>query len=219
LTVVIFSFFFGRVMKPDVTIPYPVFVFSGLLLWQLFSGSINASGSNMLSNATIIKKIYFPRIIIPISAVLVSCIDFIISFIVLVIFLIYYQISMDFLSLLIFWPSAILLTLVASIGLSCLLSGLIVKYKDFRYVIPFGLQIGLFLSPVIYPVTTNAPGWASPILALNPMVGAIALFRLPFEGMQLGMTELWMSIGSAICCFIGGILYFNKTEAYFADIA
>jgi lipopolysaccharide transport system permease protein len=220
LTVLIFTLFFGNALNvPSSGMPYPVFVFSGLLLWLLFSTSVNTAGNSLLSNASIIKKIYFPRIIVPTASILVSCVDFAISFMMFIGFLLWYDVPLNFADLVMFWPLAFFQTLIATLGISCWLAALNVKYRDFRYVIPFGLQLAMFLSPVIYPTSLLQTDWVNKILALNPMYGAISLFRIPFIGLPADPTELAISGATSLLFFVMGIYYFKKTEAYFADIA
>jgi lipopolysaccharide transport system permease protein len=220
--VAIFSFFFGHALKNDnfLGLPYPVFVFSGLLLWNFFSSSVNTAGNSMLTNAPIIKKIYFPRIIIPVSALLVAGVDFTVAFVAFVATLIYYQVHIDLLMLIVFWPLATLFLLSGTLGISCGLAALNVKYRDFRYVIPFGLQVALFVSPVIYPASNVQNPWVSYLLALNPMYAAINFFRVPLTGTtDMNFLLMMISSVSAILCLSLGIYYFKKTEAFFADIA
>ncbi|HEY5751331.1 MAG TPA: ABC transporter permease [Chryseolinea sp.] len=222
IMVTIFSFFFGNALKNDnfLGLPYPVFVFSGLLLWNFFSSSVNSAGNSMLTNAPIIKKIYFPRIIIPVSALLVSGVDFIVAFVAFVATLIYYQVHVDLLALIIFWPLAMVFLLLGTLGISCGLAALNVKYRDFRYIIPFGLQIALFVSPVIYPASNISTPWVGYVLALNPMYAAINFFRVPLTGMsEMNFALMMISSVSAILFLVLGIYYFKKTEAFFADIA
>lgn len=221
MTVLIFSLLLGSKLKDLPTeVPYPIFVFSGLLLWNIFSSGIANAGNSMVANAQIIKKIYFPRIIIPISAILVSLIDFGVAFIVFLCLLFYYHVEINLLQAFLLWPLTLLFTTIATIGPSCWLAALNVKYRDFRHLIPFFLQAMLFLTPIIYPFTSISYPWIKYVLALNPLYGTIAVFRLPF------MTTLppdWdliqISIFSSVVLIIGGIYYFRKTEAYFADLA
>ncbi len=218
--VLVFSVFFGRALKvPSEGIPYPVFVFSGLLLWTFFSSSINNSGNSMLSQAGIIKKIYFPRLVIPISTVLVSFLDLLVAFGIFVLTLAFYQVHVDFIKLIIFWPTALFFTLTGTLGISCWLAALNVKYRDFRYVIPFALQLLLFLTPIIYPISIINYSWIKYILALNPMSGAIALFRMPLVANQQAMEFIIISMVSSLVFFVVGIYYFKRTEDFFADIA
>lgn len=221
LMVGIFSLFFGRALSvPSPGLPYSVFVFSGLLLWNFFSTSVNSAGNSMLTNAPIIKKIFFPRIIIPVSALLVSGVDFVVAFVVFLGMLIFYQIPVDVFALLVCWPLAFLFLLLGTLGISCWLAALNVKYRDFRYVIPFGLQIALFVSPVIYPASIVEIPWVNYILALNPMYGVINLFRIPLGGVnQIDMNLVIVSSISSVLFAWVGIYYFKKTETFFADIA
>ncbi|MBT1686721.1 ABC transporter permease [Dawidia soli] len=220
LMVVIFTLFFGRTLKINTApLPYPLFVFSGLLLWNFFSSSIITAGNSMLNNASIIKKIYFPRIIIPTSSLLVSFIDLSIAFVVFLGMLMYYAVDVSLLSMLIFWPLALLITVIGTLGLGSLLSALTVKYRDFRYVVPFGLQLALFVSPVIYPATVTGHAWVGYCLAVNPMYAAITLFRAGLMPMTFDMPLLFISMVSTVIFLMLGLYYFRRTEAYFADIA
>jgi len=219
LTVLVFSLFFGRALNvPSAGLPYPVFVFSGLLSWNFFSASVNAAGNSMVSQATIIKKIYFPRLIIPISSILVAGIDFLISFILFLGVMIYYQVPVT-LQVFLWWPIGMVVMIIGTVGISCGLAALTVKYRDFRYVIPFGLQILLFVSPVIYPVTITKIKWISYALAMNPMYAVISFFRAPLIGFQDDVNLLILSGASSLILLIAGIFYFKRTEAFFADIA
>ena len=220
MTVLIFSLFFGRALKvPSEGIDYPVFVFSGLLLCTVFSSGIANAGNSMVANAQIIKKIYFPRLIIPIAAILVSLFDFLVSFFVFLILLIAYGTSINIGQALLNWPVAILLMIMGTLGLSCWLAALNVKYRDFRYIIPFFIQALLFLTPVIYPLSIINIPWINTILSLNPMYGPIAIFRMPFMAGSPDFLLIELSIGSSLLLALTGIYYFRKTEAYFADLA
>lgn len=220
LAVVVFSFFFGVALKvPASGLDYPVFAFSGLLLWNVFASGINSAGNSMISQAQIIKKIYFPRVIIPISATLVSVLDFLISFVVFIILLFYYRTHVNIPMMLVCWPVAVLLMLISTMGISCWLAALSVKYRDFKYVIPFGLQILLFMTPILYPASVVQYSWAHYVLAINPMYGAINFFRMPLIGYTQESVLLGISVLAALLFFVIGIYYFKRTEAFFADIA
>jgi lipopolysaccharide transport system permease protein len=220
ITVLIFSLFFGRALKvPSEGIDYPVFVYSGLLLWTVFSSGISSAGNSMVANGQIIKKIYFPRLIIPIAAILVSLFDFLVSFFVFLVLLIVYGTRINVGQALLYWPVAILLMIIGTLGLSCWLAALNVKYRDFRYIIPFFIQALLFLTPVIYPLSIINSPWINTILSLNPMYGPIAIFRLPFMAGFPDFLLIELSIGSSLLLALTGIFYFRKTEAYFADLA
>lgn len=219
LTVVIFSVFFGRALKiPSGGIPYPVFVFSGLLFWNAFSASLVNAGASMITNAPIIKKIYFPRLIIPLSTIISAMVDWAIAFLLFIVILIFYSLDVNWLQTIVFWPLAIVVMLIGTIGLSCFLAALNVKYRDFRYVVPFALQILLFLSPVIYPINLLYYPGLEYLLALNPMYAVIELFRYPILH-QMDITLVMESLAASVAFLILGISYFKSTEHYFADLA
>ncbi|MCX6297252.1 MAG: ABC transporter permease [Bacteroidetes bacterium] len=216
----VFSVFFGQALNvPSENLPYPVFVFSGLLLWNIFSSGITAAGNSMVSNANIIKKIYFPRLIIPISSVLVSLFDFLMASIIFIGMLLYFQINIHPLKIFFYIPISLFVTCISTFGLGTLLAALNIKYRDFRYIIPFMVQILLFMTPVIYPVSILTHEWLKYLVALNPMYSAVTLFRAGFIENPLQINLLLISLCSAILLFVVGLYYFRKTEAYFADLA
>ena len=219
LTVTIFTIFFGRALKiPSGGIPYPVFVFSGLLFWNAFSASVVNAGTSMISNAPIIKKIYFPRLIIPLSNLLVALVDWLIAFVLFIVITLVYSVEVNWLQAFFFWPLATLVMIVGTAGVSCWLAALNVKYRDFRYVIPFALQVMLFLTPVIYPINILYYPGLQYMLALNPMYAVIELFRFPIL-QQADLILLTISLCSSIVFFLIGVYYFKSTEHYFADLA
>jgi lipopolysaccharide transport system permease protein len=220
--VLIFTVFFAGALKaPATSLEYPVFAFSGLILWNLFSTGLTNAGNSMITNAQIIKKVYFPRLVIPFSAVISSAFDFLMGFIVFSAMLIFYRVEIDWLALIYCWPLALMLAVLGTLGPGFLLSALSVKYRDFRYVIPFVIQALFFLTPVVYSVTIVRQTWIHYLLALNPMYGAISLFRQPLEsgtGYDVPYANM-LSIISTILFFMVGLLYFKRTERYFADLA
>ncbi|MGQ0828879.1 MAG: ABC transporter permease [Bacteroidota bacterium] len=219
---IIFSLFFGSALGvPSENIPYPVFVFSGLLLWNVFSTGITSAGNSMVTNAGIIKKIYFPRLIIPFSSILVSLFDFLMAAIIFIGILLHYhdQVNMHFLKMLMFIPLSIIITCISTFGLGTLLAALNIKYRDIKYVIPFLVQALLFLTPVIYPVSVLKHELLKYIVALNPMYAPITLFRSGFVDTPIVLNLFLISLCSAMFFFILGLYYFRKTEAYFADLA
>lgn len=216
----LFTLFFGKVLKvPSDNIPYPIFVYSGLILWNIFASGLANSGDSMVANANIIKKIYFPRLIIPISAILVSVFDFLITFTLFIGLLIYFEANVDLVKFLLYFPLAVFVTVLCTFGLGTFLSALNVKYRDFRYLIPFLIQSLFFITPVIYSTSIIDNRYIKWLMALNPMAGAIQLARAPFTGQNLDIELIIISIGSAICLFALGLFVFRKTEAYFADLA
>jgi lipopolysaccharide transport system permease protein len=223
LTVTIFTVFFGRALKiPSGGIPYPVFVFSGLLFWNAFSASLVGAGNSMVSNAPIIKKIYFPRLIIPISSILVSLVDMLVSLILFYAILLFFPfepaIEINWLWMAPMTVLAFVLMIIGTVGLCCWLSALNVKYRDFRYVVPFALQVMLFLTPVIYPINILYYPGLQYVLALNPMYAVIELFRYPLLH-QLDQPLVIISMASSLILLLVGLYYFKKTEHYFADLA
>ncbi len=219
LLMVVFSLFFGQALNvPSDNIPYPIFVFSGLLLWNIFSSGLSNAANSMVSNASIINKIYFPRLIIPMSAILVSLFDFLMAFLIYIGLLIYYHYSMDW-KIIFFLPCSILMTVLSTFGLGTFIAALNVKYRDFRYIIPFFIQIFLFLTPVIYPVSIIKYEWAQSLLSFNPMAGAIDLLRSTVTHTSVHWQLVGISFFISIFLFAIGLFYFRKTEYYFADLA
>ncbi|MBK7853029.1 MAG: ABC transporter permease [Bacteroidetes bacterium] len=221
LLMLVFTFFFNHALKvPSENIPYPIFVFTGLMLWNVFAGGISNAGNSMVNNANIIKKIYFPRLIIPVSAILASLVDYMMTFIILIGMLIYYHAPIHFSTLIIGLPLSLLITLMTTFGLGSFLSALNVKYRDFRYVIPFLVQFLLFLTPVIYPVSIIPEGWMrETVQILNPMAGAIDTFRAAFSGAGIDYVLAGKSFCVSLLFSVIGMAYFRKTEHYFADLA
>lgn len=217
ITMVVFTIFFGKLAHlPSDGVPYPIFVYTGLLFWQFFSGALSDTSSSLIGNQSIITKVYFPRLMLPISSVITKFIDFLLSAVILAAMMIYYGYTPYLLGLLIV-PILLIITFMASVGLGLFLSALNVKYRDVRYALPFLIQILLFVTPVIYPA--SIAGKYSWILALNPMTGVIQAAR----AILLNTTPVnWVLLGiSAIACFIMlliGVIYFKKVERFFADI-
>lgn len=219
LMMIIFTLFFGRVLKvPSQSLPYPVFVFSGLLLWNAFSSGLTGAANSMVNNASIIKKIYFPRLIIPISAILVAMFDFLMAFVFFVPLLVFYNQSVS-ISALWQWPLAIVACLVAVLGPGSWLAALNVKYRDFKYVIPFLVQVLFFLTPVLYPVSMLAHPALKYALAISPMYAVIELFRMPLVTHGADVSLLAISLFSGLFFLGVGLIYFKRTEDFFADLA
>lgn len=215
----IFTLLFTKSWKIDTSpVAYPVFVLSGLILWNLFHSSVSHAGESMIQHAAIIKKIYFPRLIIPGSAVLVAFFDFIIGLIIFLVFCIIYKQPVQWQAIL-FFPAGILLTLVAGFGAGTFLAALNVKYRDFRYTIPFLLQFLFFAAQVIYPLQQVQQSWLKYVLALNPVNASIELFRAAINGNVLDWDVILIGSGISIVLLLAGIYYFRKTEAFFADLA
>ena len=217
ITMVVFSIFFGKLAKmPSDGIPYPIFVYVGLLLWQFFSSALGETSSCLISNQSIITKVYFPRLILPLASTLTKLVDFAIASVILVGLMAYYHYTPNLAGLLIL-PLLLIISFMAAVSLGLFLASINVKYRDVRYALPFFINIMLFLTPVIYP--PSIAGKYSWILAINPMTGVIKAARSALLG---GAPINWELLAiSGITCFIllvFGTIYFKKTEKYFADI-
>lgn len=219
IMMVIFTFFFGRILNdPSQKMPYPIYVFSGLLLWNVFSSGLLTAATSMVGNAGIIKKIYFPRLIIPVSSILVALFDCLMTFVIFVPMLIFFNQHVS-LNALWCWPLSLLFCIVATLGPSCWLAALNVKYRDFRYVIPFLVQVLFFVTPVIYPINLLKYEWLRYVITASPMFAAIEMFRFPLTGRAPDAIGMTISIVSAVTILLIGLAYFKKTEDFFADFA
>ena len=217
VTLAVFTFIFGKLAgMPAGGAPYPLLVICGLLPWQLFAAAFSNASGSLVANTHLISKVYFPRLIVPLSSVAVALIDFLVVLLLLAGLCAWWHFVPDW--RVVFVPLFILLTLVAALGTGLWLTALTVKYRDFRFVVPFLLQVGLFLSPVGFS-TTNLPNWRQ-VYALNPMVGAIDGFRwcLLHGEPALDPVNLAVSVGMAVLLLLTGVWYFRRTERTFADI-
>jgi len=211
VTMVVFSVFFGKLAgMPSDGIPYPIFVYSGLLFWQFFSSALSQTSNSLVSNANIITKVYFPRLILPISGVITKFVDFFIASLILVGLMIYYGYTPNMIGILIL-PLLLLITFMTAVGGGLFLASMNVKYRDVQYVLPFFIQILLFVTPVIYP--TSIAGKYSWMLAINPMTGVIkaaraALFgNAPINWKLLGISFIAVSVILTI-----GIIFFKRQK-------
>jgi len=216
-TMIVFSLIFGRLAKlPSEGVPYPILVFTALLPWQFFANSMSASSRSVVGSAGIITKIYFPRLIIPTSAVISGAIDFAISFLILIGMMVWYGIVPTY--NIIFLPLFLLLAFISALAVGLWLSALNVEFRDVFYVVPFLVQAGQYLSPVAYS-SSVVPGKWRILYSLNPMVGVIDGFRWSILGTA---NPNWHCIAissvSVLIIFIGGLFYFRKMERTFADI-
>ncbi len=214
---VIFSLFFGKFAKiPSEGLPYPIFVYSALVPWTYFANSLTQATNSLVEHQKTITKVYFPRIILPLSSVLGGLVDFIIAFTVLVGMMFFYHIYPTGAMWTI--PLFVLLSMITAFGVGLWLSALNVQYRDVRYAVGFLIQIWLFATPIVYPITIVPQRWRA-LYGLNPMVGVIEGFRRAL----LGKGTIWgpslaVSISIIILILIGGIFYFRKMEQTFADV-
>jgi lipopolysaccharide transport system permease protein len=212
---------FSKVVKfweQENNIPYTLFVLSGILFWNLFSNAVTHSANSIVSNAHIIKKIYFPRIFFPISAVLVSLFDFFMGIIVYIPIMIYFNHYPSFWVIFIL-PLCILLTVLVSLGIGCFFSSLNVKYRDVKYIIPFAVQLLFFISPVFYIHSYVTNKFLLMFYYFNPMTGILELLRFVLFNMPINYQGLVISIFSIFITFTFGILYFRRFENTFADLS
>jgi lipopolysaccharide transport system permease protein len=217
LAMVVFSALFGRYGKlPSDGAPYPIFVYIGLLPWNYFASVVNQSTSSLASGANLITKIYFPRLILPASSAIAALLDLVIGSVVLGGLMVYYGVGVGRGALLL--PVLLLVTVMNAVGFGMWFSALNVRYRDIQYAVPFLMQIWMFLTPVIYPVSLVGKSYRW-LLMLNPMGGVIEAFRVSVLGhAPLPWAALAISTGAGALVFIGGAVYFRSVERHFADI-
>lgn len=218
LTMIVFTIIFGKLAKlPSEGVPYPILVFAAMLPWLFFSNSLSESSNSLIANANLLSKIYFPRIIMPTSSVIVSLVDFLISFVILALLMIWYKFIPDW--RIVTLPFFLMLALFASLGFGLWIAALNVKYRDFRYIIPFIVQFGLYISPVGFSSSIIPGNWRL-LYSINPMVGVIDGFRWALLGqnVQIYWPGFLLSIGLTFLVFLYGLRYFRKTERTFADV-
>jgi len=217
LTMIVFSIIFGRLAKlPSDGVPYPILTFTALLPWQFFAQSMSSSSQSIVGGASIISKVYFPRLIIPASAVISGIIDFCISFVILIGMMVWYKIVPT--ANIIYLPLFLLLAFTAALGVGLWLSALNVEFRDVFYIVPFLVQAGQFISPVAYSSSIIPEKWKL-LYSLNPMAGVIDGFRWCILGTATpNWTGIIISAVSVLVIFAGGLLYFRKMERTFADV-
>jgi lipopolysaccharide transport system permease protein len=216
----LFTFIFGRGLHLSSDgLPYPIFAFSGLMIWHFFSNSLQNAANSMVANANIIRKIYFPRLIIPLSAILTALFDVFFALIVWVGLVIYYRLPIDP-SKLILLPLSILLAATTAFGIGTFLAALNIKYRDFRHALPFLIQFLMFVNPVVYStkVFVEYPIMQK-ILELNPIAGSINMVRSLFSDASIDGLLMGYQFAIAVVFLLIGIYFFRKMEAYFADLA
>jgi lipopolysaccharide transport system permease protein len=217
VTLTIFTLIFGKFAKiPSEGFAYPVFAFAGLMPWTFFSSGMASAGQSLVNQQGLLSKVYFPRLFIPTAAVASYLVDFAISFGLYAGILAWYRTVPSW--QVVFLPALIALTMLPALGLGYLLGGLTVFYRDFRYVVPFMVQILMYLSPIIYPMNLLSPVYRR-VLALNPMVGIIEGYRSAILGTPWQLDSLATSVVVSLALFAVGILYFRKVERWFADFA
>ena len=218
ITMLVFTLVFSKLAKlPSEGVPYPILVFAALLPWQFFSSAFSGAGDSLISNAGMISKVYFPRLVIPTSAVIVSFVDFLVSAFIMVGLMIWYGFAPSWRVFTL--PLFILVAFAAAMGAGLWIAALNVKYRDFRIIVPFVVQFGLYISPVGFSSSIVPEQWRL-LYSLNPMVGVIDGFRWAILG---GNTQLFwpgflLSLSLVLLILVTGIYYFRKTEKLFADV-
>jgi lipopolysaccharide transport system permease protein len=219
LTMIVFTVIFNQALgikSPTPAIPYAVFSFTGLLPWNFFSASLASSGISLVGDRNLLTKVYFPRLVIPISAVLASLVDLAVSFLVLIGLMAAYGVAPTWNAF--YLPFFVVLALATTIAVSLWLSALDVLYRDVQYIIPFLVQLWMFVSPVIYPISKIPAGPMRVAFALNPMTGVIGGFRWALLGQQFPGGYMWISVAAVAVLLVGGLFYFKRIERVFADV-
>jgi len=216
-TMVIFSIFFGAFARiPSDGVPYPVFVYAGLLPWLFFANAVSQGGVSLASQTHLLTKVYFPRLFLPAASMGVGLVDFALAFTVYLGLMLWYGQAPGLEILLV--PFLVGLTATTALGVGVLLAALTVAYRDFRIVVPFMVQIWFFLTPVVYPLTIVPESWRW-LMALNPMTGIISGFRAALLGQPIDWPALSAAVVVSCGALVVGILYFRRTERFFADVA
>ena len=216
LTMVIFSVVFGQLAKmPSDGFPYPVFVYAALLPWTFFSGAISTSGQSLVGSANLVSKVYFPRLIIPLSSVSAGLVDLMISTGILLLLMLWYGVGWSW--QLLAAPLLLVALIFTALGIGTLLSALTVAYRDFTHLTPFLVQLWMYITPVIFPVSLVPERWQW-LLYLNPMTGLVEGFRSAFLGKPFDLAGIGISLVIAVAILVVGVAYFEKVERRFADI-
>jgi lipopolysaccharide transport system permease protein len=217
MTMLVFTFLFGKVAKlPTDGIPYPVFSFTALLPWGLFVTALNQGSRSLVAHNNMVTKIYFPRLILPMSSVFSGLVDFAIAFVILIVLMIYYKVTPAW-NLIWTLPLFLLLAIITALGVALWLSAINVKYRDVNQALPFLTQFWLFATPVAYSSSVISDKWQL-VYSLNPMAGVVNGFRWAMLGSGNGPdAALWVSVGISILVLVTGLFYFRSTERTFAD--
>lgn len=216
LKLVVFTVIFGKVAKLDSEgFPYPIFLYAGLLPWQFFSEALSRSSTSVIGSANLITKVYFPRLIIPLSSVGACLVDFLIAFGILIGLMIYYHVALSWRLL---WIMPLIgMTVLTTLAFGIWFSSVCVTFRDFRYVLPFLEQIWMYVTPVVYPVKMLPLGWQW-LVTLNPVTGIVSGYRAAILGRPWDAPALVISTGISVVLFLFALYYFRRVEARFADI-
>ncbi|MBO0720608.1 MAG: ABC transporter permease [Blastocatellia bacterium] len=215
-TMIIFTLFFSKLAKiPSDGVPYPLFAYAGLLPWIFFSNAVNHSSNSLVGNAQLITKIYFPRLIIPTAAVAAGLVDFMVAFALLAVLMVYYGVAPAWSLLLL--PFLVITTAALALAVGMWMSALNVKYRDIRFILPFALQLLMFITPIIYPSTMVPSPWRQ-LLSINPLAGLIEAYRASLYGRPFNWQTLIQAAAVTFLFLAVSSFYFHKTERTFADL-
>jgi len=219
-TLLIFTVVFGKAVKVDTGgIPYPVFAITGMTAWTYFAFVLNQSGNSIIGQQEMVKKIYFPRLVIPLSKAVVGFVDFLIAFAILFVLMIVYSVPPS--ANIVFLPAFVVLTILSALAVGIWLSALTIRYRDFQHVVPFLVQFGLYATPIAYPsetIISNLPRWGTVLYYLNPMAGVVEGFRWSVLGGAAPNSLAYLSFAVVIVLFVTGLIYFKRVERVMADI-
>lgn len=216
-TMVIFSLFFGQLARvPSDGIPYPIFSYAALVPWQFFASGLGQAASSLVGSAHMLRKIYFPRIVMPVAAILSNLIDFLLAFLVLLGIMLYYGIGPN--ASVLWLPFFLLLALVTALGAGLWLAAMNVQFRDIRYAVPFIIQFWFFATPITYPSSLLPEPWRT-VYGINPMAGVVEGFRWALLGTEQAPGPMMLvSAAAAICLLVSGLFYFRRMERTFADV-
>ena len=218
MAMVVFTIFFGNLAKmPSDGMPYPIWSYTGLLPWEFFAAALSVSARSMLTSGSMVSKIYFPRIIVPLSSVFANLVDFLIAFVILIGMMFFYKITPTI--NMVWLPAFMLLAVITALGVGLWFSALLVMYRDINYMLPFITQLWMFVSPVVYASSSVPEQWRV-LYSLNPMAGVVEGFRWALLGTQQSISPLMIAIsaGIALTLFISGLFFFRRMERVFADM-
>lgn len=218
MAMVVFTIFFGNLAKlPSDGMPYPIWSYTGLLPWEFFAAALSVSARSMLTSGSMVSKIYFPRIIVPLSSVFANLVDFLIAFVILIGMMFFYKITPTI--NMVWLPLFVLLAVVTALGVGLWFTALLVMYRDINYMLPFITQLWMFVSPVVYASSSVPEKWRL-LYSLNPMAGVVEGFRWAMLGTQQSISPMMIAIsaGISILLFVTGLFFFRRMERVFADM-
>jgi len=219
MLMIVFTFIFGKMAQLNSDgVPYPIFTFVAILPWTLFSSSLSSAGVSLVANSALLKKVYIPRLLIPVAAIIPNLVDFLIGMVVLGVMMVYYHNSIQLSWNLLLLPFLVLFTMISALSAGLWLSALNVKYRDVKQLTPFLVRTWMWISPVAYSAVEVPSGPWRIVYGLNPMVGVIQGFRWILIGGEPPTVLIFLSLSVVVLLLITGLIYFRKTEVYFADI-